>query len=163
VAACRKEEERPLARPCSAVDRARAPTTHGLAGHSSWSAAGLGYVSWALADALQPFDGGGHICRLVATLLPVLGACGVGVTRVSDNWHHPSDVLAGLLLGFGLSWLSFVCVRRRVQRGAGYYGGGGGAADEEAALSAQPLLRAGAAGSSSAGPVRLLPPSLLPL
>ncbi|GBF88720.1 hypothetical protein Rsub_01619 [Raphidocelis subcapitata] len=129
-------------------------------GHSSWSAAGLGYLSWALADALQPFDGGGHVWRLVAALLPLLGACLVGVTRVTDGWHNPSDVAAGLLLGFGLSWLSFACVRRQPQpqRGGGF--GSGGAGDEEAGLFVQPLLR-GATGSSSAQ--RLAPAALLPL
>jgi membrane-associated phospholipid phosphatase len=24
----------------------------------------------------------------------------VGVSRLADNWHHPSDVLAGLILGW---------------------------------------------------------------
>ncbi|KAI8468791.1 MAG: phosphatidic acid phosphatase type 2/haloperoxidase [Monoraphidium minutum] len=50
-------------------------------GHSSWSASGLGYLSWLLLDRLQPLDGGGHVGRLAAALLPALGACAVGVTR----------------------------------------------------------------------------------
>jgi hypothetical protein len=50
-------------------------------GHSSWSAAGLGFLSWALLDLLSPLDGGGHVWRLVLGWLPAMGACAVGVTR----------------------------------------------------------------------------------
>ena len=35
----------------------------------------------------------------VMLLLPVPSAIFVAASRVHDNWHHPSDVLAGLLLG----------------------------------------------------------------
>lgn len=50
-------------------------------GHSSWSASGMGFLSWVLLDLLRPFDGGGHVWRLVAGCLPLAGAAAVGVTR----------------------------------------------------------------------------------
>ena len=43
-----------------------------------------------------------------AGLFPVLLAVFVACSRVHDNWHHPSDVLAGAAVG-GIS--AFVCFR----------------------------------------------------
>lgn len=77
------------------------------AGHSSWSAAGLGYLTFFLWDVLTPMDGGGHAWRLVVALLPAAGALAVGITRYMDYWHHWTDVLAGLTLGFVIAWLTF--------------------------------------------------------
>jgi membrane-associated phospholipid phosphatase len=151
------------------------------AGHSSWSAAGLGYLSWTLLDRLQPFDGQGHVWRVVAAFSPAMGACGVGVTRVIDWWHHPSDVVTGLALGFLVSYLVFCCVLQRLSGlGSGCAGvsvaalsgvgglelGGGGPSsrmgrgeeEEEAAAAAQPLLLRGGLGPPAAGPgASLLP------
>jgi len=36
---------------------------------------------------------------LLASVLPWGWALFVGASRIVDQWHHPSDVLAGLLLG----------------------------------------------------------------
>jgi membrane-associated phospholipid phosphatase len=36
---------------------------------------------------------------LLVTVLPLSWAVFVGATRLVDHWHHPADVLAGLLLG----------------------------------------------------------------
>jgi len=35
---------------------------------------------------------------------PLLGAAAIGVSRVTDNRHNPSDVLAGALLGSAVAW-----------------------------------------------------------
>ncbi|MFH4980506.1 hypothetical protein AB6A40_007215 [Gnathostoma spinigerum] len=43
--------------------------------------------------------------RLVTLLLAVLWTLTVMVTRVTDNWHHPADVLGGVLLGFSCVYL----------------------------------------------------------
>lgn len=39
--------------------------------------------------------------------LPLAIATSVSVTRVLDNRHHPSDVLAGSLLGIGSAWNAY--------------------------------------------------------
>ncbi|EFJ45722.1 hypothetical protein VOLCADRAFT_82105 [Volvox carteri f. nagariensis] len=72
-------------------------------GHSSLSAAGLGFTSLYLLGQLRPFSRGtclGRLWRLLVALLPSFGAVAVGVTRVLDYWHFTSDVLTGLAIGF---------------------------------------------------------------
>eukprot|EP00878_Enallax_costatus_P021035 GHUV01022254.1.p1 GENE.GHUV01022254.1~~GHUV01022254.1.p1 ORF type:complete len:161 (+),score=31.44 GHUV01022254.1:120-602(+) len=76
-------------------------------GHSSWSASGLCYVTWFLIDRLQAFDGSGHPWRLMVASLPAMAAVSVGITRYTDYWHHPTDIVAGLLLGCLISWLFY--------------------------------------------------------
>lgn len=81
----------------------------GPAGHSSWSAAGLCYCTWLLLDRLHVFGaaGAGHPWRLLLACMPALAALAVGISRVTDYWHHPTDVAAGLLLGCFVSWLCY--------------------------------------------------------
>uniref|UniRef100_A0A383VZN4 Phosphatidic acid phosphatase type 2/haloperoxidase domain-containing protein n=1 Tax=Tetradesmus obliquus TaxID=3088 RepID=A0A383VZN4_TETOB len=78
-------------------------------GHSSWSAAGLCYCTWLLLDRLHVFGaaGAGHPWRLLLACMPALAALAVGISRVTDYWHHPTDVAAGLLLGCFVSWLCY--------------------------------------------------------
>ncbi|MEW5302647.1 MAG: hypothetical protein WDW36_005410 [Sanguina aurantia] len=74
-------------------------------GHSSWSASGLGFLSLLLLGQARPFAGGVFSgWRLVLPLLPAVGAVAVGITRVTDCWHHPTDVLAGLGIGFSVAY-----------------------------------------------------------
>ncbi|KAK7301640.1 hypothetical protein RJT34_12510 [Clitoria ternatea] len=68
-------------------------------GHTSWSFAGLGFLSWYLSGKVRVFDQRGHIGKLCLVLLPLLIAALVGVTRVDDYWHHWTDVFAGALIG----------------------------------------------------------------
>ncbi|XP_020099195.1 lipid phosphate phosphatase 2-like [Ananas comosus] len=68
-------------------------------GHSSWSFAGLGFLSWYLAGKITAFDRKGHIAKLCIVFLPLLVASLVAVSRVDDYWHHWQDVFAGGLLG----------------------------------------------------------------
>ncbi|VAH11025.1 unnamed protein product [Triticum turgidum subsp. durum] len=68
-------------------------------GHTSWSFAGLGFLSWYLAGKIRVFDRGGHIAKLCIVILPLLFAAMVGVSRVADYWHHWQDVFAGGILG----------------------------------------------------------------
>ncbi|KAG2424749.1 hypothetical protein HYH02_015131 [Chlamydomonas schloesseri] len=85
-------------------------------GHSSLSAAGLGFLTfwllgqlrafaapspwfWGAASAAAP-PSKGRQWRFLVAILPSLGAVAVGVTRVLDYWHFPSDVLTGLGIGF---------------------------------------------------------------
>ncbi|XP_030455351.1 lipid phosphate phosphatase 2-like [Syzygium oleosum] len=68
-------------------------------GHSSWSFAGLSYLSWYLAGKLRAFDRRGHIAKLCIILFPLLLAALVAISRVDDYWHHWQDVFTGALIG----------------------------------------------------------------
>lgn len=68
-------------------------------GHTSWSFAGLGFLSWYLAGKIAVFDRRGHVAKLCIVILPLLVAAMVAVSRVDDYWHHWQDVCAGGILG----------------------------------------------------------------
>ncbi|RLN27584.1 hypothetical protein C2845_PM05G30430 [Panicum miliaceum] len=68
-------------------------------GHSSWSFAGLGFLSWYLAGKIKAFNRRGHVAKNCIVLLPLLLAAMVAFSRVSDYWHHWQDVFAGGILG----------------------------------------------------------------
>ncbi|KAF8025214.1 hypothetical protein BT93_F2147 [Corymbia citriodora subsp. variegata] len=68
-------------------------------GHSSWSFAGLSYLSWYLAGKIRAFDSRGHVAKLCIILFPLLLAALVAISRVDDYWHHWQDVFAGALIG----------------------------------------------------------------
>ncbi|GLT43514.1 hypothetical protein SLA2020_174560 [Shorea laevis] len=72
-------------------------------GHTSWSFAGLGYLSLYLSGKIKAFDHQGHVSKLCIIVLPLLAAALVGVSRVDDYWHHWQDVFAGALLGLVVS------------------------------------------------------------
>lgn len=69
-------------------------------GHTSWSFAGLGFLSLYLAGKIKAFDRKGHVAKLCIVFLPLLIAALVAVSRVDDYWHHWQDVFAGGLIGF---------------------------------------------------------------
>ncbi|PUZ55465.1 hypothetical protein GQ55_5G213900 [Panicum hallii var. hallii] len=68
-------------------------------GHTSWSFAGLGFLSWYLAGKITVFDRRGHVAKLCVVLLPLLVAAMVAISRVDDYWHHWQDVCTGGVLG----------------------------------------------------------------
>ena len=68
-------------------------------GHASLAFAGLGFLSLYLVHSLRLRRGAGKPWRRLAATLPWLGALMVGVSRVHDYRHNPSDVLAGAALG----------------------------------------------------------------
>ncbi|XVF20721.1 hypothetical protein REPUB_Repub12eG0027600 [Reevesia pubescens] len=68
-------------------------------GHTSWSFAGLGFLSLYLSGKIKAFDHRGHVAKLCIIFLPLLAASLVGISRVDDYWHHWQDVFAGGLLG----------------------------------------------------------------
>lgn len=72
-------------------------------GHSSWTFAGLGFLTWYLSGKIQAFDRKGHIAKLCIVFLPLLIASLVAVSRVDDYWHHWQDVFAGGFLGFAVA------------------------------------------------------------
>ncbi|EMS54602.1 Putative lipid phosphate phosphatase 3, chloroplastic [Triticum urartu] len=72
-------------------------------GHSSWSFAGLGFLTWYLTGKIAVFDRKGHIAKLCIIVLPLLTAALVAVSRVDDYWHHWQDVFAGAIIGLTVS------------------------------------------------------------
>ncbi|KAL4557341.1 hypothetical protein LXL04_035516 [Taraxacum kok-saghyz] len=68
-------------------------------GHTSWSFAGLGFLSWYLCGKLRAFDNKGHAANLCIVVSPYLFAALVGVSRVDDYWHHWTDVFTGAVIG----------------------------------------------------------------
>lgn len=117
------------------------------AGHSSWAASGLGYTSQFLLCRLRPFEGSGQPWRLAAAAAPAAGAVLIGISRVVDYWHHWTDVVAGLSLGFAVAW---ACYRQQGARLAELDAqeGRAGAAGRQSDPAGESLLRAGANGSS---------------
>ncbi|CAN7108020.1 unnamed protein product [Brassica rapa subsp. narinosa] len=77
-------------------------------GHTSWSFAGLGFLSLYLSGKIQAFDGKGHVAKLCIVILPLLVAALVGISRVDDYWHHWQDVFAGGLLGLVVSTFCYL-------------------------------------------------------
>jgi membrane-associated phospholipid phosphatase len=52
-----------------------------------------------------------RIVRIVAWVAALLAATAIGLARVYRGMHHPSDVVAGALLGFAVLAVAFVAVR----------------------------------------------------
>ncbi|OVA14253.1 Phosphatidic acid phosphatase type 2/haloperoxidase [Macleaya cordata] len=77
-------------------------------GHTSWSFAGLCFLSLYLSGKIKAFDRRGHVAKLCIVLLPFLVASLVGISRVDDYWHHWQDVFAGGLLGIVVSTLCYL-------------------------------------------------------
>ncbi|VFQ99952.1 unnamed protein product [Cuscuta campestris] len=67
-------------------------------GHTSWSFAGLGFLSLYLAGKIKAFDSRGHVAKLCLIWVPLTAAALVGISRVDDYRHHWQDVFAGGLL-----------------------------------------------------------------
>ncbi|XP_030492023.2 lipid phosphate phosphatase 2 isoform X1 [Cannabis sativa] len=77
-------------------------------GHTSWSFAGLGFLSLYLSGKVKVFDRKGHIAKLCIVFLPLLVASLVGISRVDDYWHHWQDVFAGGLLGLTVATFCYL-------------------------------------------------------
>ncbi|KAI5063114.1 hypothetical protein GOP47_0021661 [Adiantum capillus-veneris] len=76
-------------------------------GHTSWSFAGLGFLSLYLAGKLQLFNGRGHVAKVAVVFTPLLAATLVGLSRVDDYWHHWQDVFAGAFVGLGMAIICY--------------------------------------------------------
>jgi diacylglycerol diphosphate phosphatase / phosphatidate phosphatase len=106
-------------RKCTApLDRVRDATFSFPSGHSSLAAAGMVYLSYFLLSRIVHAPAhsrcvGMWLCRyrstwaLMAVLLPYSWCTFVAASRIVDMWHHPSDVLAGLLMGWFGATLSY--------------------------------------------------------
>jgi len=78
-------------------------------GHSSTAFSGMVFISLLLLHHLYPpgLKIRNESWRLVCALLPCLLAGYIAISRVIDLWHHPSDILAGAMLGGSISILCF--------------------------------------------------------
>ncbi|TIA90672.1 hypothetical protein E3P99_01475 [Wallemia hederae] len=78
-------------------------------GHSSSSFALLGYFSFYLAGKMQVFDTKGHTIKSWICWTPWIGAVLIAVSRTMDYRHHPTDVIAGAVIG---TFFAYVCYRQ---------------------------------------------------
>lgn len=74
-------------------------------GHSSLTCCGMTFLVWYLhgargATTVQHTESSRLFDTMIRTCLPWGWALFVAASRLVDHWHHPSDVLAGLGLGF---------------------------------------------------------------
>ncbi|KAJ1722815.1 hypothetical protein LPJ53_002784 [Coemansia erecta] len=76
-------------------------------GHTSFSFAGLTYLSLWLAGHLHIGDRRGRVYKSFVVLVPELAALLIGVSRTKDYRHHWQDVLAGALLGLFMGWFGY--------------------------------------------------------
>ncbi|RZC24064.1 putative lipid phosphate phosphatase 3, chloroplastic [Glycine soja] len=77
-------------------------------GHTSWSFAGLGFLSLYLSGKIKAFDRKGHVAKLCIVFMPLLFASLIGISRVDDYWHHWQDVFAGGLLGLTVATFCYL-------------------------------------------------------
>lgn len=79
-------------------------------GHSSFSFAGLGFLSLFFAGQLHVFRyeaGGRDLSRALVCLVPLLGAAMIAISRCEDYRHDVYDVCIGSLLGYTVAYWSY--------------------------------------------------------
>lgn len=79
-------------------------------GHSSFSFAGLGFLSLFLAGQLhvfRPLTGGRDLCRALIFLIPLIGASMIAISRCEDYRHDVYDVCVGSTLGIIIAYWSY--------------------------------------------------------
>ncbi|KAF2097801.1 acid phosphatase/Vanadium-dependent haloperoxidase [Rhizodiscina lignyota] len=76
-------------------------------GHSSFSFAGLGYLSFFLTSQLRALHPRVDLFRIFVAFTPLVGAALIALSRYEDYRHDPYDITAGSLLGFLLAFGSW--------------------------------------------------------
>ncbi|KAH6672799.1 PAP2 superfamily protein [Verticillium dahliae] len=79
-------------------------------GHSSFSFAGLGFLSLFFAGQLHVFrheSGGRDLSRALVCLVPLLGAALIAISRCEDYRHDVYDVGVGSILGYTVAYWSY--------------------------------------------------------
>ncbi|KAH6609957.1 hypothetical protein Trco_003303 [Trichoderma cornu-damae] len=100
------------------IDVCTAPDGHSLedgwrsfpSGHSSFSFAGLGFLSLFLAGQLHVFNyytGGRDLSRALICLFPLIGAALIAISRCEDYRHDVYDVSVGSALGMAVAYWSY--------------------------------------------------------
>ncbi|CAK1588634.1 unnamed protein product [Parnassius mnemosyne] len=75
-------------------------------GHSSFAFCSLGFISIWLYGKLRLIQSRGIV--FIMCTLPLIIAAFISITRVYDNRHHWQDVVGGSLLGFFISYASYM-------------------------------------------------------
>jgi diacylglycerol diphosphate phosphatase/phosphatidate phosphatase len=68
-------------------------------GHSSAAFAGLSFLTWFLAGHFRLFGDRARVWVSWLVASPPLAASLIAISRLMDNRHHPTDVIAGSILG----------------------------------------------------------------
>lgn len=76
-------------------------------GHSSFSFAGLGFLSMFLASQTHVLRPRASMIVVVLCLAPLLCAALIAISRLEDYRHGPLDVLGGSILGFAVAYFNF--------------------------------------------------------
>ena len=61
------------------------------------------FLSWSTIYGLRKKQ----IQTLASILIPISYAVFVATTRLVDYWHHPSDVVAGVIIGIGSGFIAY--------------------------------------------------------
>lgn len=77
-------------------------------GHTSWSFAGMVFLSLYLAGKLRVFNRKGYMTKVCLVILPWLVATFVGISLIDDYWHHWEDVVAGAILGTVITMICYL-------------------------------------------------------
>lgn len=79
-------------------------------GHSSFSFAGLGYLSMFICGQLhvfRPLSPASSLSAMLAACAPLLGAALIAISRCEDYRHDVWDVCFGSALGLTVAWLQY--------------------------------------------------------
>lgn len=86
---------------------ALAPRQLFAAGHTSWTMAGMFYLTLYIALGIPAARARKQYWYVVMAMVPTLFALWVGASRVTNYAHNPTDVLAGGALGACVAWCMF--------------------------------------------------------
>ncbi|KAL4921497.1 phosphatidic acid phosphatase type 2/haloperoxidase [Aspergillus aurantiobrunneus] len=76
-------------------------------GHSSFSFAGLGYLSLFFSGQMHVFRPRTDLCRCLLVLIPLICALLVAISRLDDYRHDVYDVTSGTILGSVVAYFSY--------------------------------------------------------
>ncbi|ODQ81772.1 hypothetical protein BABINDRAFT_32396 [Babjeviella inositovora NRRL Y-12698] len=76
-------------------------------GHSSYSWAGLGFLSLWLYGQMALSQPGAGSWRAILAWVPSFGAALIAISRTEDYRHHFVDVILGSILGMSIAWWSY--------------------------------------------------------
>lgn len=85
-------------------------------GHSSFAFASMVFISLYLYQLLNPYKRS-HLkgFSLTVTLIPLVIAASIAISRTCDYHHHYQDVVAGSMLGSTISFISYKIYMKKEQ------------------------------------------------